>query len=320
MGPCKALQGDVEKVLEGSIERDELFGIVYTVDADDVWTEDAALRKANPNFDVSVFGDFLATEQRAAIANARKQSIFQTKHLNVWVGANCAYFNVHRWNELADQSLSADEFRGLPCVACVDLSTKKDITARVLIFKKLLNGKDHFYLFSRCYLPEDRAMAPEFQHYQAWVRGGHLKTTPGSRIDYETIEQETIEDVQRFKVRELCYDPWNAEQMAQNVAKATKVEAVEVPQMPKFLSDPMKQFEAAISEGRIHHDGNPVFAAAIGNVVGHEDANENVFPRKEREENFIDPAVAAITGFRRALVIPHAGNRSVYSNRGVLTL
>jgi phage terminase large subunit-like protein len=320
MGPCKALQGDVEKILEGTIERDEMFGIVYTIDGGVDWTSNAALRMANPNYDVSVFGEFLETEQRAAIKNSRKQGIFQTKHLNVWVGANAAYFNVQRWNELADPSLDPDEFRGLPCVVCVDLSTKIDITARVLIFKKQQDGKDHFYVFTRPYLPEERAMAPEYQHYQQWVRDGHLRTTPGPRIDYELIQSETIEDVRRFKAREICYDPWNAEQLAQAVEKATQATAVEVPQRAAFLSDPMKQLEAAIAEGRVHHEGNLAMAAAIGNVVAHEDAKSEVFPRKERDDNFIDPAVALITGFRRALVIPHAANRSVYSERGIRVL
>ena len=172
------------------------------------------------------------------------------------------------------------------------LSTKKDIAASVLIFKKHVDSKDHFYVFGKFYLPDKRAMMPEFQHYQGWKLAGNLRTTPGERIDYERIEMETVEDIRkRFRVRELCYDPWNAEDFAQRIEKTTRATAVEVPQNAHFLSDPMKQVEAAIAEGRVHHEGNPVFAWAIGNVVAHEDAKGEVFPRKERQENLIDPAV-----------------------------
>jgi len=323
-GPCKALQSDGEQVLEGSIVREEMFVIIFTVDKEDDWTSEEALLKANPNYDISVFGEFLKTEQQAAIANARKQAIFKTKHLNIWVGANSAFFNLQRWNDLADRSLNADEFRGLTCIAASDLSSKKDITARVIVFKKPVEDggvfKDHYYVFGRYYLPEKRVQQSEFQHYQGWVVDGHLKTTPGGIIDYDQITSDTVQDIQRYRIRELAFDPWNAEQYAQTVAKqARPVTAVEVPQQPRYLSEPMKQLDALILEGRIHHDGNPVLTWMMGNVTAHTDAKDNVFPRKERDENKIDGAVALITAMSRALVT-NGGGGSVYSRRGLLTL
>jgi phage terminase large subunit-like protein len=50
------------------------------------------------------------------------------------------------------------------------------------------------------------------------------------------------------------------------------------------------------------HDGNPVLAWMIGNVVGDYDAKENVYPRKERPENKIDGAVALIMAIGRHMV------------------
>ena len=317
-GPCKGLQTDVEQVLRGSVEREELFGVVYTIDAEDDWTTENALRKANPNYDVSVFGNFLKTEQRAAISNARKQNIFRTKHLNVWVGANLAYFNIQRWNQLADRSLNPDEFRGLPCVSASDLATKKDIAARIIVFTKPIEGKDHYFVFGRFYTPEMRAQQPEFQHYQGWVKDGYLLTTPGAMIDYETITQDTIKDVQQFRIRQLGFDPWNAEDYAQKVAKETRAQVIEIPQQPRYLSEPMKQVDALIIDGRVHHDGNPVLTWMMGNVTAHTDAKDNVFPRKERDENKIDGAVALIMAMSRAILA--APPKSVYSTRGVLTL
>jgi phage terminase large subunit-like protein len=40
----------------------------------------------------------------------------------------------------------------------------------------------------------------------------------------------------------------------------------------------------------------------IGNVVGHYDAKENVYPRKERPENKINGAVALIMAIGRHMV------------------
>jgi phage terminase large subunit-like protein len=319
-GPCRALQQDVEKVLAGSLDRDDLFGLIYTIDAGDDWTSAEALRKANPNYDVSVYGDYLLSQQKIAVSDARKQNVFKTKHLNIWCGASVAFINMERWNEMADTSLDPDEFRGCPCVVAADLSSTKDITARVLVFKKLIEGKDHYFAFGRFYLPEDQASKQEFQHYQAWVSRGFLKATPGEVIDYEQFTSDTIEDVVRFQARELCYDPWNAEQYAQKVEKATRSIRVKVDQKVQYLSEPMKQMDLLITDRRLHHDGNPVFTWMIGNLTAHEDVNGNVFPRKERYENKIDGAVALIMALSRSMAMPNQAARSVYSTRGLLTL
>ncbi len=317
-GPCRALQADVEKVLEGSIDRPELFGTVYTVDEADNWTADEALRKANPNYDVSVFGDFLRTEQTNAVRDSRKQNIFKTKHLNIWVGASIAWMNMQKWNSLVDASLDPSEFRGLPCYAAVDLASKLDIAARVKVFRKRIGKEDHYYAFADCYLPEERASEPELQHYHKWVHDGVLKTTLGNVIDYDTIEEDTISDCQTYRISELGFDPWNAEQFAQHIAAKTKTQAVEVLNQARTLSDPMKQVEALVIDGRLHHDGNPVLTWCMSNVVAHTDKKENIFPNKEKPENKIDAAVALIMAMSRAFV--GTEKRSIYSTRGLLTL
>jgi phage terminase large subunit-like protein len=319
-GPCKAMQEELEKVLAGSVVRDELFGLVYGIDATDEWTSEEALRKANPNYNVSVFGDFLLTEQRNAIADARKQSVFKTKHLNVWVGANSAFVNMQKWNGLADLSLRADDFRGSTCVIGVDLSSKIDFSARVLIFRKLVDGKDHFYVFPRFYLPEERVNRPEFQHYQAWAAHGHIAVCPGARISHEQITEDTILDVQRYTAREVCCDPWGSDRFLEEIGKRTRATAVEVPQRVQYLSEPMKQLEALIADGCIHHDGNPAMTWMMGNLTAHEDKNENLFPNKERAESKIDGAVALITGLSRAVVIQAKSTQSIYATRGLRTL
>jgi phage terminase large subunit-like protein len=317
-GPCKLLQGDVCKILEGAFERDEVFGIIFSIDQGDSWTAVESLGKANPNLDVSVFREFLVTEQQAAIVNARKQGIFQTKHLDVWVGAVTSYFDVQRWNRLADPSLRLDDFIGEPCVVSADLSTKRDFTARIVIFKRQIRGKDHYYVFSRFYLPAAQVNRPEAPQYKEWAEQKWIMVHEGNTVDFDAITEETIADVTRAQAIEFVFDPWNAMSLAQAVGKRTVTTIVEMPQMPKFLSPAMKELDIAIADGRIHHDGNPVLGWNIGNVRAREDANENVFPRKEpgREENKIDGAVALTMAVGRVQVaedgtIAYTGLRSV---------
>jgi phage terminase large subunit-like protein len=56
----------------------------------------------------------------------------------------------------------------------------------------------------------------------------------------------------------------------------------------------------------------------MSNVVVREDAGGNIFPRKDRKENKIDPAVALIMALSLALRGEGDEPESVYEERGVL--
>jgi phage terminase large subunit-like protein len=60
------------------------------------------------------------------------------------------------------------------------------------------------------------------------------------------------------------------------------------------FSEPMKTLDALIVAGKVRHDGDPVLSWAMANVHGKQDAKDNVYPRKTRDSDKIDPAVALI--------------------------
>ncbi len=86
-----------------------------------------------------------------------------------------------------------------------------------------------------------------------------------------------------------------AEQLGDDIVQS-------VPQTVQFLSPAMKELDAAMRAGRLHHNGDPVLTWAISCVVARIDANDNVFPRKlENGKDKIDPATALITGLNPAM-------------------
>ena len=82
---------------------------------------------------------------------------------------------------------------------------------------------------------------------------------------------------------------------------AEGVPMLEMRQTVANLSEPMKSFQALVLEGRMHHNGDPVLAWMVSNVVCHVDAKENIYPRKEFPENKIDGVVAGLMALNRAL-------------------
>jgi phage terminase large subunit-like protein len=319
-GPCHILQTDVEKILDPQLdyENESLFGIIYTVtvpdelvgtpEAENYWKTEDALRMANPNFGVSVFAEFLLKAQRQAIQSSHKQNVFKTKHLNIWVNAATAWMNMDKWRGQGDPSLKIEDFMAEPCFEGVDLARKIDLASRAKLFKRMVGEDAHYYYFGRHYIPRDRAMDGDHQHYEKWVMEGKLVAIDGPEIKLSFVKKEIEADIPKFNFNCVAFDPWSANQMQQELEEQLSDEVViTIEQSTKNLSDAMKEVEAAIMAGRFHHDGDPVMAWAMSNVIAKEDNNENLFPRKEKHgKNKIDPVSALLNAMHRAYSAPVA--------------
>lgn len=316
-GPCYMHQVELQKILEGTIENEQRFGIIFTVDSDDDWTSEEALIKANPNYGISVDTEFLKIQQRDAIADPRKQNTFKTKHLNIWCAAASPWINLHNLQICGDPTLTLENFVGEECVIGLDLASKVDIASKVYIFKRDINGKLHYYAISRNYIPESAVEKPENAHYRGWVKSGHLISTPGNMIDLEMIQEEIIADAEIVVLREVAKDQWGGHQLGANLANEG-IDVVDIPQTVRHLSEPMKMIAALIDDGRFHHDGNPAYVWMMSNVEVLEDRNDNIFPRKQRPQNKIDAALGTIMGISRSIV--QEDNTSVYETRGVIVV
>lgn len=297
-GPCYKAIEDAQNVLKGTREDDELFAVIYTVDKDDDWASPEALRKANPNFGVSVDAEFLLSMQSQAIQTPRKQAVFKTKHLNIWVGAMNAYFDVVKWRACKKEGLKLDDFIGKRCFLALDAASKVDLNALDLIFP--MEDGD-YATFTKYYMPEETLQRPDYAHLREWKDEGWITATDGEIIDFEVIRDDIIAFSSMFQCEELAYDPWQATQLALEVQK-NGGKVIEYRQQIQTMTEPMKTLDALMRSGRMIHDGNPVTTWCIGNVVSKTDRKDNVYPEKSRMENKIDGAVAKIMNIGRILV------------------
>jgi phage terminase large subunit-like protein len=311
-GPCyEAMQG-AQRMLEGVAENDELFALIYTIDPKDDWTSEAALRKANPNYDVSVRGDFLRAQQREAINNARKVGTFKTKHLNVWVQAKAAYFNIQRWHESAVKDIELDDFAKQPCRVGLDLAAKVDIAALEIVFKldrcncpaadRLIAAGFEYVRFGKYFLPEATIEQGENEHYRGWQIDGWISQTDGDMIDYIEIKETILDLVAKFQVEEVAYDPHQAMMMVSELM-AQGVPVIEVRPLVLNFSEPMKQMDGLIRSRKTAHNGDPVYTWMLSNVVAKPDKKDNVYPNKDRPENKIDGPVAHMMALARFMTV-----------------
>lgn len=319
-GPCYDKRREVIEMLEGTTPNEELFGIIYTIDKNDKWDDPSSLRKANPNMGVSVYEEYLLSQQQRAIKNPRFTNTFKTKHLNLWVTSKTAFFNMHEWNECEDKTLTLDGFEGYECYLGFDLARKIDMNSMARLFYRDIDGRRHYYSIApRFWVPEDTVFENDnkriAERFQGWVNSEHLLITSGAEIDYREILAEAVEANHLNPVLESPIDPHGATNLSHQLDDEG-LEPVTVVQNYTNLSDPMKELEAAIKAGRFHHDGNSIMTWCIGNVVGkYLPGNDDVVrPIKEASEYKIDGAVALITAISRALV-PEVEPDSIY-NKG----
>lgn len=306
-GPCYDKRREVIEMLEGTTPNDELFGVIYTIDDGDDWTDPAVLRKANPNLGVSVREDYLISQQQRAINNPRFVNTFKTKHLNLWVSSKVAFFNMERWRQCEDTSLDLEEFEGMECVLGLDMARKLDLNSMARLFWRDIDGKRHYYSVSpKFWVPEDTVFESDnrrlAERYQKWVASGHLTPTEGAEVDYREILAECLEANHIAQVIECPIDPHGATGLAHHLDDEG-LQPVTITQNYTNMSDGMKELEAAINSGRFHHDGNPVMTDSVMNVVAkYLPGNDDVMrPIKEHTDSKIDGAVALIMAIGRVM-------------------
>lgn len=327
--PCHKEYEYCKRILDGSITNERYFVIIRELDKDDDEHDPANWIKANPLRAATPAGLARLKEQHDEAYGSQdpvKIRNWRVKNLSIWVNeSEDSYIGEHlpKWDELA---VSREEFgrltRGLPCNVGVDLSKKIDLTADAFLFW-LPDGR--IAVTAHGFIPEETVQRHEKTDkvpYFAWVSAGWVTATPGNVVDYHAV-QTHIQDMElenEWKVREICFDPYNATHFA-NEMMADEYTCVEIRQGMKTLSEPTKAFREAIMEGNLVHDGSPVFKWCLANAVEEADSNENIklSKRNASDTKRIDLLSAAINAMVRlpALKEDHG---SVYDERGIIDL
>lgn len=324
-GPCFKMQQEMQRILEGVVVDETVFAIMYGIDTEDAWDDPASLKKANPNFGISVFEDFLLAQLAQAKRSSSKQNAYRTKHLNEWVGAKTAWMNMVAWMAQVAwidvktgvigrkdsfpagatiRIVEMDDFKDDPCHVSVDLSSKKDATAVDATFKRGAN----YYSFKKFFVPEaaldTNEVYKEFSLPTDRAPGGWIEVTDGAMQDQERIEEYVLELAKAYKVVDYAFDDWNADYMMVRLAKQ-KLEVVKFPFRTQYVSGPMKTIEAAVLDGHYWHDDNPVMNWMVTNVAANLNARGDTYPNKARpsdETCKIDGVAVAIMSMGRWLV------------------
>ncbi len=311
------------QVLEGSVEDDSWFGIIFTLDEDDDWQDEKVWFKSNPNLGVSKKWADVRTKAARAKSMTRALNAFKQLELNIWVHSEVKWMNMDVWGACAGPvpALKLPEHvAGRPCYSGLDLSNSSDITALVHVFPPLTEDEPWFVI-CRFWIPEDNILERSKDDgvpYDAWVEEGYITATPGNTVDQAWILEELGEDAQQFQVMEVPFDPWGAVGIEPKLADMG-LQMVAFRQGYGSLSAPMKDLERMVARHEIAHGDNPVLTWMADNLIAVGDPAGNIKPDKLKSKEKIDGMVALIMGLDRGLRNQGEAG-SVYEGRGLVMI
>lgn len=307
-----------KKLLEGKIQDDTWFAIVYSLDKGESVLDQTLWPKANPNFGISVDPINFEAKVKKALESPAAFTNLKVKHFNIWTAASDPYFTVKKWSDLK-ANITLEQFRDKKCYAGIDLATKWDLCCFSWVFYE----DDIYSFFVDSFIPQDtfNIMKEKVPEYVTWHENGWLTVLPGAVNDFAELRKIFKERCKMFNMLGAVYDPWNAHEFALECEKDNICEMIEMSMNTKNLSEPTKKLEELIRSKKCQHPGNPLAEWSLGNVMCKEDKNGNVFPHKDGDNNKIDkidPTISKIMGL--AAWINRQSTQSPYETRGIFYL
>jgi phage terminase large subunit-like protein len=243
--------------------------------------------------------------------------------LNIWSTSENPWLRIEDWNKCR-VAFDEEDLHGQWCYAGLDLAKTRDMTALALVFRE---PDEAVKILPYYWLPDARVddLAQTVPQIKAWVRDGFIRKTPGDVCDYTFIKRDIAELAKKFNITELAYDPYNAEQLTQELEQGTVRDGVQIEEgtgLRRFAfaqtimnyAGPTGEFQRLVESGKLNHNGHPVLTWQAGHVKVREDANKNKRPT-------IDGIVAGVMALSRWMG-DNGGDRTVYEreSRGFIEI
>ena len=303
----------VEQLARGVLTDPRTYGVIWAAPEHlDPFSEEAQ-RAANPGFGISPTRAYLRDAATKAQQSPAQYASYLRLHLGRRTKQETKYLDVAAWDHNAGV-LDEAALAGRTCWGGLDLGATSDLTALCWVFPDDVGGFDVLW---RVWIPADNVADLDRRttnNATGWVADGVLTQTPGNVADYDFIRSTIRADAERFDVREIAYDRWNATQLVNDLVK-DGAPMVQMGQGFASMSAPTKELQRLVKLGTeehpiVRHGGNAPVRWMVDNFAVVLDDAGNVKPSKRNAGDKIDAVVALIMALGRA--IDSAPQQSAY--------
>jgi len=292
--PMEDETGYAKKVLDGIIDDEKVFALLYEPNETKNWTnDDNIILQSNPlALEIEAVYKDLLDKRRKAIEIESKRENFLTKHCNIiYQGAGTESFvDV---TEVQKCKVEKIDWTGKEVYIGVDLSMSNDNCAVAMTS----NDDDKILAEAISFIPEGRIEEKnqfEKVNYYEFINAMKCIACGDRTVDYKVIEDFVfaIESKYDVVVMAIGYDRYNALSSAQKWDE--KYNTVQIRQHSDTLHPPTKLLYEKIMDGKFEYEENKLLEINFQNARCVYDTNMNRYVNKKKSNGKIDMVVALI--------------------------
>lgn len=285
-----------KKVLDGVVEDETRFSLLYEPDNIKNWeSDDLILKQANPvALEIPEIFEDLVKKRAYAISVESARENFVTKHCNIiyqGIGTE-TYIDL---NDVLSCKVADIDWEGRVVYLALDLSESGDNTSVSMVS---IDEDDSILAESFAFLPADRILEKTLKekvNYRELVKTDKVFACGTKVIDYLAVEKFilSIEKKYKVKVQAIGYDRYNAMSTAQKLEKAG-YNVIEIRQHSSVLHPPTKLLKEKILKGQFKYTENKLLEINFQNARCVYDTNKNTYVNKKKSNGKVDMVVSLI--------------------------
>lgn len=285
-----------ERVLDGIIDDDTCFSLLYRPENEKEWYTDLALRQANPlAIEIEENFEYLVKQRQEAIDMPAKLGNFKTKHLNIFINGDDSEVFVPL-DDLKKCKLKEYDWYGRDVYVGIDLSQTTDNTAVSMVTYDSELGK--YVGKSWGFLPFDgveNKIKVEKIDYHLYKELGYCYYCGDKVIDYKFVEDfvMNLESKYGVNIKAIGYDRYNCISTANKLINAG-YECIEVKQISGVLHLGTKELKEAILTQTFGYEHNTLLEHNFKNARECTDSNFKTWLNKKKSTGKIDMLAAMI--------------------------
>ena len=284
-----------KKVLDGLIDNDKVFALLYEPDNTKDWsTDDRILKHANPlALELKPVWDELVDSRRDAIEVESQRENFITKHCNIiyqGVGTE-SYVSAEQVQACRTEAI---DWTGRVVYVGVDLAMTNDNCSVVMVG---VDEEENILSLPMVFIPEGRieekTRFEKFDYRQAIFKG-QCVACGDMTVDYAVIEKYVFDLESKYGVtiQAIGYDRYNALSSAQKWEE--KYNVVEVRQHSDTLHMPTKFLKEQILDRKFRYVSNKLYEANFENARCTFDTGMRSYVNKKKSNGKVDATMATI--------------------------
>lgn len=311
--PCYDYENTIVKVLEGEVEINRTFVMIFDIDDEDDWNDPAVWEKANPGAAAGFPSvEYLQDEyQKAKAEGFSKEKAFRVKNLNQWLSQSVGWIPEDFW-KAAQTPFTLEEMKGRRVWLGLDLARTRDLVSVCLLFPPDEEGEKYRVAWKH-YAPAALIDDPKRNEgriaYKRWEKMGLIKRIDGNIIDERVIFDDIMEMDGMFEIEMLGFDRKFAYALIADLTEE-EIKCNPVPQNSSGLTVPIFQLEALFFGGHIEAQENELMTWQMGNVVLIYEDGDHVRISKKKSPEKIDGVAAMLDAFHAYMTTYSAEERA----------